>query len=321
MNATGDRTTSAAPAPPADHWQAASLADAAVAYAALGWRIFPVQPLGKLPRFRRAHADDEQQRACPGGQVCGSLGHGFKDASADPDRIARWWARWPDSNIGVATGDPRAVGVGAPGHSPDVLDVDVKGGAPGRASLDRLLAVGMVRGAWATSVTPSGGWHYWYGGTVQPSAVLKQAGIDFRSCGGYVLAPRSVVRVAETNEHDRVVHAVRPYRWTFMDLSRERELSWADVRDFLVPPPQPKNLWSNEALPDHATPIIRWFAAQPAGSRNDSLFWAACRVLESGYGEQRLDDLVAEARTSGLSEAEIRKTVGSARRRVLGGAA
>jgi hypothetical protein len=30
--------------------------------------------------------------------------HGFKDASADPDVIRKWWERYPDALIGVPTG-------------------------------------------------------------------------------------------------------------------------------------------------------------------------------------------------------------------------
>src|ERR1039457_6496513 len=29
---------------------------------------------------------------------------GFKEATTDLQRIAGWWRRWPDANIGIATG-------------------------------------------------------------------------------------------------------------------------------------------------------------------------------------------------------------------------
>lgn len=299
------------------------LADAAIAYALLGWRIFPVASGGKAPRFARAHRDDAEQHACPGGHACGQLGHGFKDAVADPERIGAWWARWPDSNIGLATGDPQAAGVGNPGHSPDVLDVDVKKGAPGRESFERLRAVGLVRGAWAAVVTPSGGWHYLYDGTVQQSAVLKKAGIDFRSCGGYVVAPPSVVSLRAVEQRPGDTAVVRrwtaTYRWSWLDLTQEHTISWPQVRDFLAPPPLPRVTGRYAAVADNATPIIEWFAGQPEGSRNDALFWAACRILESGYGPERLGDLETEARQSGLTTGEIEKTLRSARGKTLGG--
>jgi len=278
-----------------------TLAGAAAAYAVLGWRVFPLVPGGKVPRFRRAHADDAEQAACPGGQVCGRLGHGFKDATADVERVARWWARDPRCNIGIATGSP-----GGPGtSSPDVLDVDVKGGAPGKVSFGRLREVGLTTGAFAAVVTPSGGWHFYYDGTGQQSACLKKHGIDFRSCGGYVAAPCSQVGPLF-------------YRWSWFDLAKDGLLSWLDVRDFLNPPPPPRDL-TQTAFTDHAEPLIRWFAQQTAGNRNESLYWAACRILESGYGTDRLGDLRSEAILSGLGDAEVRKTIASATGKILGG--
>ena len=55
------------------------LAAAALAYAARGWPVFPLA--GKLPRTE----------------------HGFKGASANPERVRAWWKRWPDAGVGIAT--------------------------------------------------------------------------------------------------------------------------------------------------------------------------------------------------------------------------
>lgn len=60
--------------------------------------------------------------------------------------------------------------------------------------------------------------------------------------------------------------------------------------------------------------LAAWVAAQKEGNRNDGLFWAACRAAETGHGD--LDDLVAAAVTAGLGEAEARRTVISATRKV-----
>jgi hypothetical protein len=287
------------------------LADTAVAYAKLGWRIFPVVPGGKIPQHRRAHDDDGAQRACPGGHVCGRLGHGFKDATADPDRVARWWARQPGCNIGLATGNPHGVDVGSPGASPDVLDIDVKDGAPGLASLARLQWYGYTRGVFAVAGTPSGGWHLYFDGTIQSSATLKKHGVDFRSCGGYVVAPGSRTG---TRRHPR------PYRWMpdRWDLAADGTVDWADIRDFLNPPPLPRNLMFT-AFTDSASPLIDWFVQQPSGSRNNALYWAACRILESGYPTERLDDLATEGRRAGLTDGEVQKTITSAIRKIMGG--
>jgi len=43
--------------------------------------------------------------------------HGVKDATTDEATIRGWWARWPDANIGIATG-----------HGLVVIDVDRRRG-------------------------------------------------------------------------------------------------------------------------------------------------------------------------------------------------
>lgn len=283
-----------------------SLGDTAAAYALLGWRIFPIVPGGKVPQFRRAHTDDNEQAACPGGHVCGRMGHGFKDATTDVTRIEKWWNRNPRCNIGIATGSPRGPGT----SSPDVLDIDVKDGAPGLASLERLRSVGMLNNAFGLASTPSGGWHIFFDGSDQSSSTLKKHGVDFRSCGGYVVGPGSWVGIARNP---------RPYswRWERFDLAKEGRIVWAEVRDFLAPPPLPR--MTGPLFVDNAAPIIEWFRGQVAGNRNAALYWAACRILESGYDTSRLDDLAVSAAAMGLGDAEIRKTLNSATRKIIGG--
>jgi len=98
----------------------------ALAYAQRGWRVFPLHTLttdgcscgketcgdqaGKHPRY---HHDD--------------LAHGHNNATRDPDLIQRWWTRWPDANIGVATGQISGF---------VVIDVDPRNG--GQLTLDDL---------------------------------------------------------------------------------------------------------------------------------------------------------------------------------------
>ena len=50
-------------------------------------------------------------------------------ASADPAQIKNWWAKWPDSRVGLLTGERNGI---------TVLDVDVKNGKDGEASLTEL---------------------------------------------------------------------------------------------------------------------------------------------------------------------------------------
>jgi hypothetical protein len=54
-------------------------------------------------------------------------------------------------------------------------------------------------------------------------------------------------------------------------------------------------------------------AHQQEGNRNDGLFWAANRALDAGQAD--LDELADAARSTGLDEREIARTLASARRR------
>lgn len=76
--------------------------EAALAYARMHWRIFPCHSI--------------VNGACSCGKpACTSPGKhprtrgGFKDATDDEVQIRRWWTRWPDANIALATGSGLAV--------------------------------------------------------------------------------------------------------------------------------------------------------------------------------------------------------------------
>jgi hypothetical protein len=56
--------------------------EAALAYAAKSIPIFPCKPSGKEPL----------------------TSHGHLDATTDPEKIRRWWSRWPDANVAYPTG-------------------------------------------------------------------------------------------------------------------------------------------------------------------------------------------------------------------------
>jgi Bifunctional DNA primase/polymerase, N-terminal len=135
------------------------LLDAALGYAARGWPVLPVQPRGKAP----------------------CTAHGLHDATTGPDMLREWWARWPDANVGLRTGDAF-----------HVLDVDGQGGFD---SLARLTLVEHEKLASGPCVlTPSGGFHLYF--APPPRQIGNRArfitGCDWRGEGGYVVAPPSV---------------------------------------------------------------------------------------------------------------------------------
>jgi hypothetical protein len=92
-------------------------------------------------------------------------------------------------------------------------------------------------------------------------------------------------------------------------------LDWSAAVRLLDPPTQvPRRPWPG-GRDLHG--LARWLAGQQEGKRNNALFWAACRAVETGLAND-LDDLVAAATAAGLDEREARRTVSSAERRVGG---
>ena len=82
------------------------LLEAALEYAAKGWRVFPCVPRGKTPLTKR----------------------GFLDATTDVTTIQRWWNRFPGANIGYAL-PPKTV----------VIDIDPRNGGKTPDGLPRTL--------------------------------------------------------------------------------------------------------------------------------------------------------------------------------------
>lgn len=117
--------------------------------------------------------------------------HGFKDASVNPDGIRAMFKK----GFGQQQGDEMGVGlVPGPGGF-IVLDVDVKGGAPGKDELDALTEEhGYLNGMVVD--TASGGLHVWlrrpYEAHIGNSPIAPH--IDIRCDAGYVVAPGTTSR-------------------------------------------------------------------------------------------------------------------------------
>jgi hypothetical protein len=169
-------------------WQ---LRDAAVGYATRG---IPVLPLHfPLPHHRDLQpVGGDQPRSLGTGCSCRDLGcgqvgkhplgtlvpHGVKDATTNRARILAWWTRYPQANIGLATG-----------HRFDVLDVD---GPEGTQAIQELAAAHGLQSFGPLVRTGGGGWHYYLAPTGLGNAHprdLEQ--VDWRGRGGYVVAPPS----------------------------------------------------------------------------------------------------------------------------------
>jgi hypothetical protein len=159
--------------PPFPH---ANAEEWALFYASRGWKVFPL------------HSVNGGRCSC-GNPDCGSPGkhprteHGFNDASIQPQQIRDWWRRWPDANIGIATGAVSGI---------VVLDVDPRNG--GDASDVKLQNEFPEAFANLFKVrSGSGGTHRYFqhpGRDVLCRANFRP-GIDVRGDGGFVVAPPS----------------------------------------------------------------------------------------------------------------------------------
>ena len=249
----------------------------ALAYAAAGWPVFPTRP-GADP------CPEPEPGRCPCKRPLTE--HGCLDASTGQQVIRAWWRRWPAANVAIATGMP----------GPDVLDVDIKPDGDGWAAFNRLKAAGLLAGARALVRTPSGGLHSYYAGTGQRNGKLPRHHLDFRSAGGYVLAPPSRV------------HG-HPYELLDHRGGAAGRLDWQAAARLLEPPRAPARP-HGRATGDLGK-LAAWVAAQPEGNRNDGLYWAACRAIESGLDPGGLADAAVQA---GLADTEAHRTIDSARR-------
>jgi hypothetical protein len=240
----------------------------ALAYARRGWPVFPCLPGQKIPATR----------------------HGFHDATTDQQQITDWFGRGVGWNLAVATGAP----------GPDVLDVDQHGPAGnGYAAFTRLRRAGLVDGAAACVRTPAGGMHAYFAGSDQHNGRLPGHHLDFRSAGGYVVAPPSQVDG-------------QPYQ-LIKRLGGRGGLDWDAVTRLLEAQHLPHRPQPRPAPGLDLIHLTRWVARQPEGNRNAGLFWAANRVLDTDHAAD-LSPLAVAARQAGLGDKEITRTLDSARR-------
>jgi hypothetical protein len=155
--------------------RAQSHLEAALAYASSGWAVFPVHP------------PSGDGCSC-GNPACEHIGkhprtqHGHLDATCTESAVRQWWGRWPDANVGIATGAKSGL---------IILDVDPRHGG------DETLAEWVrVHGELPNTVevcTGGGGRHIYFAhlrGHVRSLGLAP--GVDVKADGGYVVAPPSL---------------------------------------------------------------------------------------------------------------------------------
>ena len=166
------------------------------------------------------------------------------------------WRRWPEANIGIATGAPSGV---------IVVDVD---GPIGRESIQQKNMQYSAR--WPTlCARTSRGWHLYYRLTGAALKANNSVGIlpkvDLRTTGGYVVAPPSVHASGEV------------YEWV-------NKLQIADAPPWIGEPEKKQRVWR--------PPPSRKFDPEPKfsageGGRNAALFRYLCRLASEGVADLR----------------------------------
>lgn len=233
----------------------------------------------KHPILGMAHRwDDPARQTCHG--ECGVLGHGLYDASTDPTQVGEWLARYPGCNWGIRP----PVGV-------LVLDVDPRNG--GDAELRKLEQKYATLPATLTAQTGSGGLHIWlsYNG---PTRGKLCTGVDVKTNKGYVVAPPST--------------HICGGRYSWLDESPAAYApDWVKAR---MNPPIVRRppIVPGRGLGDIAH-LVRVVTDATEGSRNDRLYWAACRAHEAGLDT---DPLIDAAVSVGLVHMAAVATVKSA---------
>lgn len=157
--------------------QPGDLARAALRYAGLGYRVFPLRPGEKTPLTE----------------------HGLLDASNDEEQVAAWWAETPDANIGLRTDD--LLGLDLDGADNPWL---FSGSEEALARAESLIGYPRQR-------TPRGGYHVVTkqpppGSAKMPTPWRNTFGaiapkVDTRANGGYIVVAPSVSSTG------------RPYQW------------------------------------------------------------------------------------------------------------
>ena len=244
-----------------------SMCDAAIGYVKKGFAVFPLKYRDKVPLTR----------------------NGCKDATTDAAQIKAWWQKYPNANIGLATGSV----------SQNVfvidLDIDEDRGIDGYHSLeDWQREHGDFPETW-TAITGRGGYHLYYRGN---GKIKNRAGIidgvDIRGNGGYVVAPPSIHKNGNR------------YEWEYSP--DEFEIAKADnnVEYFLNHDDQKQN--AAFTMPN----IVA------AGQRNQMLFRFACMMQAKGASDQSVfAATMAENESScspPLTEQEVKVIVSSATR-------
>lgn len=227
-----------------------NMMEQAIKYAEMGLAVFPVRQ-NKTPYTP----------------------HGCKDAKTDIRAIKNWWKRYPDANIGIATGSISG------GIVVIDIDIDEDKGVYGDESLNEWEKEhGELPETWR-AITGRGGYHIYYRSddSIKNTTNLYP-GVDIRGEGGYVIAPPSI--------HQNGNY----YQWELDPNDVDIHFADQQVMDFIKGPNKKAKVAPQKAkfmLPD----VIK------SGARNDTLYRYGCSLQAKGYADDEILNKLEDANT------------------------
>jgi hypothetical protein len=271
--------------------------DAALVYVERGWHVFP------------CHSIKARGGCTCGSPECTSPGkhprteRGLYAATIDPTRVATWWRRCPNANVGIRTGAVSGL---------VVIDIDPLHG--GLTSFERLVDEWGQFPLGRVVRTGSRGFHLFFrhpGGEIRNSVNRIGPGIDIRGDGGYVIAPPSIHVTgdryvwASTGPDIPDVPEWMLHRIRAPELQRARPSDPIRIDESL-------HAWAHAALEREASEV----AHAPVGARNHTLNRSAFslgQIVGTGIMQREMVEsvLTASAVAAGLSEKEAHATIAS----------
>lgn len=268
------------------------LREAALAYARRGWAVFPLQRRSKEPAIAGA----------------------YKAATTDVGQVSTWWHRWPDANIGLATGAVSGLWV---------LDID---GPEGEASFAAL--VGEHGGELAeTLMASTGKGHHLYwrlpAGVDQGRRIGVRPGLDVIGSQGYLVAPPSIHPSGRLYVWCDADHDLEVAPDWLLTLDRTKAPRTAPQR-VVLPRMRPDGVSAPEGIQDarrYLAGVVRRAVADVMaagqGTRNATLYRSAVWVASVAAGLradplQSMADLYRAGLAAGLGDEEVERTIDSA---------
>jgi len=148
--------------------EANPMLEAALQYAAQGWKVFPCDPDGTL-----------NHKGEPSKEPIGWLAfNGYKSATTDPATIRKWWRRAPNANIGLALEPSGLVAADADLYKPDCAWHELVQGREIPATFEQS--------------TPRGGWHYVFKDPGGVAYADYPPGVEMKHNGYILLEPSRV---------------------------------------------------------------------------------------------------------------------------------